>query len=471
MSSPRSSVPTENGPTCPDRPGKSERPRRRVAIKVAFLLATAAATGLVAWVVYQVRCFHAEQQAKTILEAKVYPGAIGLTSLASVCGPTAEEAPYFSLSQLWHGRLYVPIVHVSVGGGGWPTTTQKLDQEAWHQLRSLRYLEQLRISGCTPEPKLEADFSGFTHLRSVAIVETPFSARDIRTLARLPELQDAVFEKKQGIDEWLPSIAQLRHLRTLEVQGDVSDQAVGSLASLEALERLSLDSDRLTSKVVPALARLKNLKGLTLSRTRIDDEGLRQLAALKGLTGLHLVGNDGISDEGVGFLAALELLEALNLDSNRVTSQSVPTLSRLKKLKYLLLAKTQIDDEGLRRLMELKELEALDLQGTRIAEVGADLRCPSLGFLDLGDTNLNDVGVRHISHLPQLRCLRISGTQVTNASIETLAAMPSLMEVYAYGCRIDEESAEWLRLMKTLESRRAREEAVVLQRHAGNRPQ
>ena len=366
-------MPTENGPTWPDRPGKPERARRRVAIKVAFIFATAAAAGFVAWVVYQLHCFHVEQQARAALEADSGADAI-------VGGPTAEEAPYLTLSELRHGRLYVPIVHVSIGR---LLRTLKLDRNGWHQLQAFRYLERLEISKCTPEPNLNADFSGFTHLKSLAVAETPFSAQEIRTLARLPELQDAVFEKKHGIDEWLPGIGQLRHLRTLEIQGDVSDQAVGSLVGLGALERLFLDSDRLTSNVVPALARLMSLKGLILSHTRIDDKGLRQLAALKGLTGLHLVGNDCISDEGVGFLAALESLETLTLDSNRITSQSVPILARLKKLKYLVLAKTQIDDEGLRRLTELKELEALDLQGTRVAEVGGDLRYPALAFLDL----------------------------------------------------------------------------------------
>ena len=452
---------TENGPKSPDRPGKSERPHRRVAIKVAFLLATVVAAGLVAWVAYQVHCFHREQQARAALEADSGVDAI-------VGGPTAEEAPYLSLSELRHGRLYVPIVHVSIGR---LLRTLVLNREAWDHLRLFRYLERLEVSGCTPGPNLKVDFSGFLHLRSAAIVETPFSAQDIRTLAQLPELQDAIFKRKQCIDEWLPGIGQLRHLRMLEIQGDVSDRGMDSLAGLEALESLSVESDRITSNVVPALAKLKNLQALTLSHTRIDDEGLRQLAALKGLTGLHLAGSDGISDQGVAFLTSLESLETLNLASARITSQSVPTLTRLKKLKYLVLANTQIDDEGLRRLADLKRLESLDLQGTRIADVGEDVRFPSLGFLDLGDTSLTDVGLRHVSYLPQLRCIRISGTRVTDASIEPLAAMPSLMEVYAYGCKIDEESAEWLRLMRMLESRRASEEAVVLQRHAGNEPQ
>lgn len=462
-------MPTENGPTSPDQPSKTKRPRRRFAVKIAFL-STAVATALLAWVGYQLHCFRREQQARTILEAKVYPGATGLTSLASVGGPSAEEVPYLTLSELRHGRLYVPVVHVSVGGGGWPSTQQKLDQVAWDSLRAFRYLERLEVSGCSIAPNMDMDFSGFAHLTSVAITETPILARDVRTLAQLPELQDAIFKKKQGIDEWLPSIAQLRHLRTLEIQGDVSDQGIGSLAGLETLESLSLESDRITSNVVPALAKLKNLKALTLSHTRIDDEGLRQLAALKGLTALHLVGSDGISDQGVAFLTSLESLETLNLASNRITSQSASTLSRLRNLKYLVLANTQIDDEGFRRLADLKKLTVLELAGAPITDVGGEIRFPELGYLNLGDTKLTDAGLRHVSQSPKLRCLVIAGTRVTDASIETLAGMPSLMEVYAYDTQIDQDSPQWLRLMKTLESKRASEQDAVLQRPAGNRP-
>lgn len=349
--------------------------------------------------------------------------------------------------------------------------TLTLDQEAWDQLRSFHYLERLEVSGCSVGSKVIADFSGFSHLRSVGIDETPFSARDIRTLARLPELQDAIFKEKQGIDEWLPCIAQLRHLRTLEIQGDVSDQGVASLVGLETLESLSLVSDRITSNVVPTLAKLKNLKALTLSRTRIDDEGLRQLAAIKGLKELHVTESAGISDRGVSFLVALESLEGLTLNSNRITSKSASTLARLKNLRHLMLSKTQIDDEGLRRLAELKELTVLELKGTPITDVGEELRFPELGYLNLQDTTLTDAGVRHISHLPKLRCLVIAGTRVTDGSIESLAAMPSLMEVYAYDTKIDEDSTKWAQLMNTLEGRRASEEDAVLQRHAGSRPQ
>lgn len=179
--------------------------------------------------------------------------------------------------------------------------------------------------------------------------------------------------------------------------------------------------------------------------------------ALKGLKVLCLVGSDGISDKGVGYLAALEALETLHLNSNRITSKSAPTLARMTNLRYLILPNTRIDDEGFRRLADLEELAVLELEGTAISDVGGELRFLRLGYLGLRDTDLTDVGVRHISHSAQLRCLVIAGTQVTNASIEPLAAMPSLMEVYASGTRIDQDSDEWLRLMNTLERRRASE--------------
>jgi Leucine-rich repeat (LRR) protein len=219
------------------------------------------------------------------------------------------------------------------------------------------------------------------------------------------------------------------------------------------------------------LANLKNLKALTLSRTRIDDQGLRRLAALKGLTALHLVGSDSISDHGVAFLTCLEYLETLNLTSSHITSQSAPTLARLSKLKYLMLGNTRIDEEGFRRLADLKELTALELPGTPITDVGREIRFPELGYLNLANTKLTDAGLRHISQSPKLRCLVITGTRVTGASIETLASLPSLMEVYADDTQIDHDSPQWLRLMKTLEHRRTSEEDATLQRPAGNRPQ
>ena len=448
---------TENKAMPPNCPGGLGRGHRRGAVMLALLPAMTFGMAVLPWVLYQLDCFHREQRAKRVLEAEIYPGAIGLTSLAALSGPTVRDAPFLTLFELPRGRLYVPIVRADVGGGGWPHKAQELNQGAWNQLRSFRYLQWLRVIWCSPEPDLKADFSGFQHLTTVIIDETPFSARDIRTLARLPELQDAVFKKKQGIDEWLPCIAELRHLRTLEIEGDVSDEGAALLASLETLETLSLESDRLTSNVVPALAKLPNLKALSVACPQIDDEWLRRLAALKGLKGLTLVGSNAVSDKGVGYLAALETLEALHLNSNRITSKSAPALARMKQLKHLALPNTRIDDEGFRRLTDLEELTVLELKGTAISDVGGELRFPKLGYLGLADTNLTDVGLRHISHSAQLRCLVITGTHVTNASIEPLAAMPSLVAVYASRTGVAEGSKEWLRLMNTLLRRRADE--------------
>jgi Leucine-rich repeat (LRR) protein len=441
--------------------GKSERPHRRVAVKLAFLITMAGSATLVLWAAHQLHCFHLEHQARTSLEAD--------SGLAAVCyGATAKQPPYLTLSEWGRGRLYAPVLAVTVGRA---SRVLQLDPHGWQQLLAFRYLERLEVSGCNLQTNLDADFSRFTHLRRLAIVETPFSAAEIRTLARLPQLEEAIFQKEQGIDGWLPSIGQLRHLRTLEIEGDVSDRGVGSLAGLETVESLSLVSNRITSNVVPTLRKLKNLKALTLSRTEIDDEGLRQLAAIEGLKELHLTESAGISDRGISFLVALGSLEGLTLESNRITSESASTLARLKNLRRLMLYKTRIDDEGLRRLAELKELAVLELRGAPITDVGGKLRFSELQYLNLQDTTLTDAGLRYISHLPKLRCLVIAGTRVTDGSIESLAAMPSLMEVYAYDTKIDQDSTKWAQLMNTLADRRASEEDRVLQRHAGSRPE
>lgn len=204
-----SGMPRENGPMPRKWGGRSESPYHHLALKLAFLVAMANATALVLWVAYQLHCFHLEQRARASLERD--------SGLAAVCyGATAKQAPYLALSELGHGRLYAPVVAVAIGR---LSRVLQLDPDRWHQLQALPYLERLEISGCNRQTNLNADFSRFTHLRSLAIVETPFSAGEMRTLARLPQLQEAIFEKQHGIDEWLPAIAELRQLRTVEIRG------------------------------------------------------------------------------------------------------------------------------------------------------------------------------------------------------------------------------------------------------------
>lgn len=429
-----------------------------ITIKVALLLMSVGVLITIGWIVYELSYFLGEKRAAVALRQRSTPGAV-------IGGPTAEAVPCWAVSELVHGRLYIPVTWVTMWCG---SNDQQLDQETWNYVRAFRYLRELEIHGCGRHPSLFADFSVFTNLRYVLVSETCLSEKEIATLAALPRLEEAVLERKHGIDEWLPAVGRLRRLRILEIRGDLSDQAATVLANLLSLETLAVQSDRLTSSAAVILGKMRHLKYLSISGDWVDDEALRQLTLLENLKELHLVTNS-ISDQGVALLVRLPGLECLTLQSKNITSKSAEWLSRLKKLKYLDLSNTLIDDAGLRYLSKLSNLEVLKLQGTLITDPGIAIIFPSLGYLDLSRTSLNDAGLKHIAQSPQLRCLVLFHTQVTNASIDTLAAMPSLMYAYVTGSQIDERSVRWLQFMKTLQSRRAAKQAAVLQVHPGQR--
>lgn len=437
-----------------DSPDKRKKLHRPGVMKIALVLIVVFGTTLSTWVAYQIGCFRREQQASAFFRADVHPGVTGMDSLASVGGPTAEPAPCLTLSELRNGRLYVPIVHVAFGSFG---GTPRLDDNAWNQLRSFHYLERLQISRCSIDQNVNADLSGFAHLKSLIIVETPFLPRDIRTATQLPCLRYMMLKKKQGMDKWLPCVGQLRRLQILEIRGDATDKGVASLAALTHLRRLSLNSRGITSRAIPVFLRMKNLKVLELVNTRIDDDGLRTLTGLKHVLALGLDESIQISDKGIRTLAAFDTLAVLSLNGLSITSESARSLSQLTNLRGLMLSKTKFDDAGLRQLASLKNLRVLQLEGTGVVNVGTDLRFPTLEYLNVRNTDLTDNGLKHLSYCSRLRCLDVSRTCITKASIRTIASMQSLVEVYAYGTQIDEESAEWLHLMRELEKKRANE--------------
>lgn len=82
----------------------------RYSLKV-LCLAVLLLSCLFGWISYELHCFYQEQEAVGALNADYTVQIYG-----QVANTPSVEEPYFDLSQLWSGRLYVPMNDIFISG-------------------------------------------------------------------------------------------------------------------------------------------------------------------------------------------------------------------------------------------------------------------------------------------------------------------------------------------------------------------
>jgi len=204
-----------------------------------------------------------------------------------------------------------------------------------------------------------------------------------------------------------------------------------------------------------------------------------------------------VTEEG---LCALELnanLENLVIWGGPLTNDRLAPLSRLTRLKGLVLGEMAIDDGAFRHLKMLRELTYLNLAYTNIegnftALAGLPLRdvrlegcrrvgdrCaetlaafPTLRQLEIHMTGLTDEGVHHLAHshlevlwlggritdhgmnavatMTALKHLDVCAPGVTDQGVRVISGLPGLEVLWLSNCRITDASVEPLSRFKSL---------------------
>ncbi|MHC1743232.1 MAG: hypothetical protein AB9873_09410 [Syntrophobacteraceae bacterium] len=103
-------------------------------------------------------------------------------------------------------------------------------------------------------------------------------------------------------------------------------------------------------------------------------------------------------------------------------------------------------DEVLRRVGSLPDLEELVASDTPISDAGlAHLAAlPKLRSLHLSGTRSSDAGIAHLLGLP-LVTLDLSRTSISDLSLERVARINSLRELWINGCSLTEEAIRLFR--------------------------
>jgi len=146
--------------------------------------------------------------------------------------------------------------------------------------------------------------------------------------------------------EWL-SASQLRTVRHLSLQGEVTTSRLSLFASHTDIVFLDLQSTTVTDEALPSLSNMLRLRQLWLNDTLISDAGLATIARFKSLVDL-------------------------NLDSTPITDSGMRYVAELPNLWRLSMANTSISDRGLETLHRSTTLNTLDVSDTAVTEAGVE---------------------------------------------------------------------------------------------------
>ncbi len=228
--------------------------------------------------------------------------------------------------------------------------------------------------------------------------------------------------------QMLQTLPRLTHICT---PYGLTDEEMAGIATLQTVDEMEIDADRLTDAGLASIAKLRNLQVLHLEGTSMmTDEGLKVLATLPRLRHLRLSGP--FTDKGLAYLAALPSLKALWLETPRATEEGLWQLAQCKSLERLC----------------VPWYDTITARG-----VGYLRSMPKLKALGVGNAGSPDAGVASLTSLSGLEVLALKGSPgLTDSALQPLATMPELRALEIYHSRITEQGLANLYACKKLDS-------------------
>jgi hypothetical protein len=189
-----------------------------------------------------------------------------------------------------------------------------------------------------------------------------------------------------------------------------------------------LDNRQFTDECCGYLAKFPYARTLILRGQQATDAGLSLLSSHPSLEEIYLFDAVSITDAGIASLSRLGKLRDLLVSGARLTDDALASISRSTKLESLAFTPNQQYDK---QSFSDRGLESL----------GQNLK---LKKLDLSNSNITDDGLRHVSLMRELEFLSIQSTVVTDAGLVHLESLPKLTQLWTTDSKITREGLERL---------------------------
>jgi hypothetical protein len=138
-----------------------------------------------------------------------------------------------------------------------------------------------------------------------------------------------------------------------------------------------------------------------------------------------------VTNETLALLSSLTHLQALGVESDRITDSGVAMVARSKELISLTLGSKSITVASIDHLQGLANLEFLRCSGSQVDDSWIEhiVRLKSLHTLILNDTSVTDEGLAGLARLTNLDGLFFEDMPITDASLDQLHGMLNLTRI------------------------------------------
>jgi len=225
----------------------------------------------------------------------------------------------------------------------------------------------------------------------------------------------ALSDTSKLADADFKQLGKLTQLKTLDLNGGLTDERLALLTGLTDLEYLQTNLAQISDKGLKPLGQLKSLKTLKFFHPgkEFTGSGLAHLVDMPNLERLTVAGSLSFNDDGMAAVGKLTRLQEFRMWHAGPTQEGIKHLKELKNLKSLYLGQRLTyklpacpTDETIPILVELKSLESLQLEEARLSyKALAQLKqLPNLKKLTLGGIDIPKDDVDQLrKELPQTK--------------------------------------------------------------------
>lgn len=282
--------------------------------------------------------------------------------------------------------------------------------------------------------------AGVEEIRELQLASWEVTSDGLPHLLALPYLESLVLDCRNVTNDGMRILAQLPGLKAVHgIEVNVNEEGLRHLFQAPALIVCELDDSNISWEAIEEWKKLR----MQRSRARSPEEQRQEaLFFVRELSG-PLESADGacrvdlqdwlIGDEDVEYLSVLPEIEELDLYERSVTDDGLKHLSKLTRLRSLILCMNLFTSlEPLRNLRNLRVLH--------------------LNWLGKELTGLTDQGTEALEVLTQLEELELMSVRITERTVKRLAALTQLrVLVLSYSTGIDDSSLKHFQGLSNLE--------------------
>jgi hypothetical protein len=302
----------------------------------------------------------------------------------------------------------------------WP---QRITDAGVANLRFCSHLEQVNLLGTVAGDGTISALVGKKNLRN-------FRSGNGVTDAGLALLHEfPVFKRWQGGDASMDLLSFDAEPNYLLLRGSFTDAGLAGLVGLDGLFALNLD-DRKLAITAAGLKPLANLPRLSWLAFDAANDSMPYISAMPRLR--FLMCQDTLaSDEGFAALSRSQSIEYIwGRRCHNLRTAGFRALATMPSLRSLSVSCLNVDESGLACLPEfraLKELMPMDVADDGYRHIGRCTQLEDLVLMYCRETT--DAATEHIAALPGLKRYFASYNKITDRSLEILGGMKSLQRI------------------------------------------